>query len=149
MRAPNVAEIQRRIRESGLRATPARIAVLGELFGAAAPMSHAEVADRLAAKPWDRATIYRNLLDMAEVDLVRRTDLGDHVWRFEVAQEGHDHAGHPHFVCTDCGNVECLPSKSITLSSTRAAPAALRAREVEVQVRGLCDRCNGPATSAR
>ena len=102
-------------------------------------MSHGDAADRLAAQPWDRATIYRNLTDLAGAGLARRTDVGDHVWRFEAVTNDHDTA-HPHFVCTECGTVECMPE--IELAVRRAkAPRAVRNRQVEVHVRGLCDAC--------
>jgi Fur family ferric uptake transcriptional regulator len=84
-------------------------------------------------------TVYRNLMDMVQADLVRRTDLGDHVWRFELHRDGgHEH---PHFLCVDCGGVSCLPDDSVRLLPTRGAPQAMRSREVEVQLRGRCDAC--------
>jgi len=132
-------EIRTALRTRGLRATPSRIAVIELLRAEAAPMSHGDVADRLAGQPWDRATIYRNLTDLAGAGLARRTDVGDHVWRFEAVTSDHDSA-HPHFVCTECGTVECLPE--IELAVRRAkAPRAVRNRQVEVHVRGLCDAC--------
>lgn len=105
-------------------------------------MSHGDVADRLQSHAWDRATIYRNLVDLAEVGLLRRTDVGDHVWRFEAITEDHD-AEHPHFVCTECGTVECLPELELALAAGRRAkaPRAVKQRQVEVHVRGLCDAC--------
>lgn len=127
------------VRASGLRATPSRIAVLEVLRASDSPMSHGDVADRLAGQAWDRATIYRNLVDLADAGLVRRTDLGDHIWRFEAVSADHD-AQHPHFVCTECGTVECLPE--IELADRRAkVPRAVKQRQVEVHVRGLCDAC--------
>ncbi len=102
-------------------------------------MSHSDVADRLTMQAWDRATIYRNLIDLAEAGLARRTDIGDHVWRFEAVTEGHE-TSHPHFVCTECGTVECLPELELAVRRSRA-PRAVRQRQVEVHVRGLCDAC--------
>jgi Fur family transcriptional regulator, ferric uptake regulator len=137
--AKNTEEIRAALRTRGLRATPSRIAVLELLRSEGAPMSHGDAADRLAAQPWDRATIYRNLTDLAGAGLARRTDVGDHVWRFEAVTNDHDSA-HPHFVCTECGTVECMPE--IELAVRRAkAPRAVRNRQVEVHVRGLCDAC--------
>ncbi len=137
--AKNTEELRTALRTRGLRATPSRIAVIELLRAAGAPMSHGDVADRLAAHPWDRATIYRNLTDLAGAGLARRTDVGDHVWRFEAVTNDHDTA-HPHFVCTECGTVECMPE--IELAVRRAkAPRAVRNRQVEVHVRGLCDAC--------
>src|SRR6476620_851300 len=102
MARQNLDALRTQVRAKGLRETPSRLAVLELLRVSDAPMSHGDVADRLASQAWDRATIYRNLTDLAEAGLVRRSDVGDHVWRFEAVTEGHETA-HPHFVCTACG----------------------------------------------
>lgn len=137
----NPDELRNAVRASGLRATPSRLAVLELLRASDAPMSHGDVADRLASHAWDRATIYRNLIDLAEAGLLRRSDVGDHVWRFEALRDDHD-AAHPHFVCTECGTVECLPEIELQMAGRRAkAPRAVKQRQVEVHVRGLCDAC--------
>ena len=139
--AKNVDELRAAVRASGLRATPSRLAVLELVRASDAPVSHGDVADRLASQAWDRATIYRNLIDLAEVGLLRRTDVGDHVWRFEARSVGEDHDGsHPHFVCTECGTVECLPEIELTMRRAKL-PRAVRQRQIEVHVRGLCDAC--------
>ena len=141
----NLDELRSAVRAKGLRATPSRLAVLELLRASDAPMSHGDVADRLATQAWDRATIYRNLTDLAEVGLVRRTDIGDHVWRFEAVTSDHEAAAHPHFVCTECGTVECLPELELAVRSSRSSrgkpPRAVKQRQVEVHVRGLCDAC--------
>ncbi|HEU0037606.1 MAG TPA: Fur family transcriptional regulator [Kofleriaceae bacterium] len=141
--AKNLDELRTVVRARGLRATPSRLAVLELVRASDSPMSHSEVADRLDNQAWDRATIYRNLVDLAEAGLLRRTDVGDHVWRFEAMGDDRDGA-HPHFVCTECGTVECLPDLelSMTNASRRTkAPKAVRQQKVEVHVRGLCDAC--------
>lgn len=131
------------LREAGLRATAARSAVLSCLIEAGGPLSHADVCDRLAEAGFDRATVWRNLADLTETRLVRRTDLGDHLWRFELSTkvEHHPEEIHPHFVCTACGTVACLPEGTITLNAVRGSPRALRSGNVEVQVRGTCNEC--------
>lgn len=143
MAKAKLQELRTLVRDRGLRATPSRLAVLELLLAnaSAQPMSHAEVSEKLASGPWDPATIYRNLTDLVEVGLVRRTDVGDHIWRFEVVSSTHDGAGHPHFVCTECGTVECLPVMEFVVPRTKT-PRALKQRKVEVHVRGLCDTCH-------
>ena len=92
---------------SGLRVTAPRVAVLQRLLQATSPVSHGELAETLAPQ-WDRATIYRNLIDLTESGVLRRTDVGDHVWRFEVRADdasSHEDRKHPHFVCGECGDV--------------------------------------------
>jgi Fur family ferric uptake transcriptional regulator len=140
--APTVAELQDEIRSYGMRSTGPRVAVLAYLSRATAPLSHTELHEALADRGYDRATIYRNLMDLAEAGLLVRSDLGDHVWRFErkKASPGHKE-GHPHFVCTDCGEVSCLPDVAVKVVGGSGAPKALGTRQVEVQVKGRCDDC--------
>ena len=91
----------------------------------------------------DRTTVYRNLVDLTEVGLVQRTDLGDHVWRFELKRsrtEGDD-AKHPHFTCSGCGTVACLPEVTLKVKPGKGVPRSLSRQKVEIQLRGLCDTC--------
>jgi Fur family ferric uptake transcriptional regulator len=134
------------LREAGLRATPARVAVLGVLRQGTGPMTHGEVVDRLERHGWDRATIFRNLVALVDAGFVRRTDVGDHVWRFETrADDGHQARGkgheHAHFLCTGCGEVTCMPELELKLPRGGRVPQSVRSRSVEVQLRGLCDEC--------
>ena len=107
------------------------------------PISHADVIDALDGQGFDRVTLYRNLNDLAEAGIVARTDVGDRVWRFELRSETEAHAGnHPHFTCTDCGSVSCLPESAVRLASSARLPKAVRQQSVQVSLRGLCDRCS-------
>jgi Fur family ferric uptake transcriptional regulator len=110
---------------------------------AARPLSHADVIESLAGEPFNRTTLYRNLVDLAEAGLARRVDHGDRTWRFESEDGAHSVLEHPHFVCRDCGQVLCLDGVAIRIERSRGLPRAVRTREVEVHVRGLCDDCGG------
>lgn len=122
----------------GLRATGPRIAVLRELTAAAAPLSHGDLTERLDGTGFDRATIYRNLIDLTDAGLARRFDSGDHIWRFELAERAIAHRAHPHFVCIDCGTVQCLPRSVVTVAEETLSK---RDPELEIQLRGRCDSC--------
>lgn len=134
--------LRERIRDAGLRSTAPRVAVLAALEQRAVPMSHAEICEALHGEGFDRATLYRNLVDLAEAGLLTRSDLGDHVWRFELRRDGAAHeAEHPHFTCTDCGEVSCLPEVTVRIKAADGAPRAVAASSVQVQLRGRCDDC--------
>ncbi|SRR6056297_293555 len=130
--------VKQAIREAGLRATPARMATLQLLRASDAPLTHAVVADHLAATGVDKATAFRNLNDLVEVGLLRRTEVGDHVWRFEAISAEHD-SGHPHFLCVDCGTVSCLDDVKLTAGSQRAS--AKVGEVTEILLRGHCNEC--------
>ena len=136
-------EIRARIRAAGLRATVGRIATYEALHRASAPLTHADVVERLEALGLDRATVYRNLTDLTEVGLVARSDLGDHAWRFELSHTDGDASDHVHFVCVDCGEVACLPGVGLEVADA-AVPRAVTTQQVEDQLRGQCDDCAPP-----
>lgn len=127
------------IRSCGLRATPSRVAALLYLRRSGAPLTHAEVADRLESQGFDKATLFRNLNDLAEAGLLRRTELGDHVWRFESRDPLGGDDGHHHFVCVDCGSVTCLEQVQLTAGSRRQSEVV--GQITEILLRGHCHQC--------
>lgn len=137
-----IVELQRLIRSAGLRSTGPRVAALRILEKAKGPQSHADIHELLAPEGYDRATVYRNLVDLAEAGILTRTDHGDHVWRFEFKRhaDGEAKDGHAHFVCTDCGDVSCLPADQVRVTPGPGVPRAL-ALPVEIQIKGRCDDC--------
>jgi len=141
-KAMNVKEIQDLIRSVGLRSTASRIAVLEYFQTHGGRNSHADLFEALGERGFDRATIYRILMDLSEVNLLSRTDLGDHVWRFELKKDvsGSHGEEHPHFVCVDCGQISCLPDVTVKVSGAKA-PKSVAKKEVAVQLKGVCDDC--------
>ena len=142
MESKELETCRKLIRDAGLRATASRLAVLALLRSEDAALSHADVSEFMSTAAWDRATLYRNLVDLTEAGLLRRVELGDHTWRFEVMDAEHRDGEHPHFICTECGTVECLPELEFRPVSRDAFPQAIRNKNVEVQMRGLCDDCS-------
>ena len=144
-----------RLREMGLRCTAARMAVLDHVMTATGPKTHAEVAEALSDRGFDRATIYRNLTELTEAKILSRVELGDHVWRFEL-KRGHDHApgeDHPHFLCTSCGEVSCLDDVNVAITPKVASPKKLGSKQTadkkpvirsvnEVLLKGQCENCS-------
>jgi Fur family transcriptional regulator, ferric uptake regulator len=142
-KVPEGDELRERIRALGLRCTAARLTVLREMSRSTSPLSHADIATRLAPLGFDRATVYRNLVELAEVGLLSRVDLGDHVWRFEMRGDAKKHDDdHPHFLCTECGEVSCLSGVEVTIKKkTAAARRSSLGKVTEVLLKGLCSHC--------
>lgn len=136
----DVAEIQELVRGAGLRCTAARMDVIQRLRQANSPLTHAVVAADLVPLGFDKATVFRNLTDLAEVGLVTRSELGDHVWRFELRGEHDSENGtHPHFVCVDCGSVTCLSEVELPVSAKKRW--AKIGRISEILLKGHCKAC--------
>ncbi|MGI9467060.1 MAG: Fur family transcriptional regulator [Rubripirellula sp.] len=136
----NTRSIRDDIRAVGLRATPARVATLKLLRVAKSPMTHADVAEKLDDSGIDKATAFRNLNDMTDAGLLRRTELGDHVYRFEEIRLGEfGGESHPHFLCEDCGTVSCLKNVKLTAESLRESSKI--GEVAEILLRGRCNAC--------
>src|SRR4051794_21937182 len=115
------------LRKADLRCTTCRVAVLQHLSKATGPLSHADVADVLVPEGFDKSTIYRALMELADAGLATRHDLGDHIWRFELQRgESHESCDHAHFMCTSCGKVECLADVDVIVSSTNESRSQFR-----------------------
>lgn len=129
---------RRLLTEHGLRVTDQRLLILSELALLQVPISHPELTARLCESDLDRATIYRNLLSLTEAGILVRLQLGDQVWRYELPQaQSKEHRTHPHFVCTACGDVACLPESAVVLRGDAA-----KSNVVEIQLRGICGDCS-------
>ncbi len=136
-----VALLREIIREAGLRCTSARLAVLQRLRQADSPITHAELAEELVPLGFDKATVFRNLSDLTDAGLVIRTELGDHVWRFEVRDPNDpDDGKHPHFVCVDCGRVTCFSDVVFDKSTQKRANRI--GRVTEILLKGHCLECS-------
>ena len=134
-------EMRARLKELGLRATSPRLAVLVVLNDAMEPLSHEVIMGRLG-ESLDRATVYRILADLCSKGLLRRMDLGDHIWRFELADRcGWQTNNHAHFLCDDCGVVTCLPELEIQPANNGVLPARLVGAQLHLRLSGRCGEC--------
>lgn len=131
-------ELRKQIRARGLRATPARVAILRLMRSANAALSHAEVIDALGTSARDRATTHRVLVQLANARLLRRIDIGDHVWRFVAEREAPDEPS-AEFVCDACGALEHLDAPKLSVSGH--VPRAVASGSIEIRIFGRCDRC--------
>ena len=136
-----MAAVKEMLRTVGLRSTAARIAVIQCLASAAVPLSHAEVTDRLENFGFDQSTLYRCLMELAEAGLMAKLDLGDSIRRFEmITGEPTGTSEHPHFMCIDCGRIDCLSDFAVRLMPRKAGkkpPGEI----TEVLIKGHCSTC--------
>jgi Fur family transcriptional regulator, ferric uptake regulator len=134
---PREEDLRELLASRGLRITEQRLELLRQLIKVRTPISHPELTERMTGSGLDRATIYRNLLTLADAGVIVRAELGDQVWRYELPRTlTSDHAHHPHLVCSECGNVRCLPAGTVKLHG-EAAKSDVSA----VQLRGRCANC--------
>ena len=84
------------------RVTPSRVAVIAAVL---AQSGHFSVEDVLRqARAVGRATVFRTMRLLTELDVVCRVLLEDGSLHYRVSRRGHHH----HLVCVSCGNVQDL-----------------------------------------
>lgn len=130
------------LRDHNLRATAPRLAVVQLLANQVHPLSHTEVLHLLGDTDWDQATVYRNLVKLTEAGLTRVVSRAEGMARYEFNSNHSTEAlhNHPHFVCTDCGIVSCLPTNVSTMIPTDSRWSS-SIRQASVQFQGTCPDC--------
>ena len=129
------------LRDAGLRATAARVAVIKLLASAGEPKSHAEVVEALEDFGFDQSTLFRCLNEIADAGLAARLDLGDQIRRFELRDPNEVELTHPHFMCVDCGKLTCMDEFSVQITPSRGPRRKQLGTITEVLIRGHCGSC--------
>ena len=141
----HAVDAEKLLKKSGLRRTPVRVGVLELLGSTHQPMDVPQILAKLPEKT-DAVTVYRTLNTFTRKKLVHRVRGEDRGWRYALGNSGPaaEHR-HPHFVCEDCGKVECLGDADIPASFVRSLGVApkYQVQYPEVVLHGLCPRCAG------
>jgi Fe2+ or Zn2+ uptake regulation protein len=133
-----------RLRTSGLKLTPQRLAIVKELAGDVTHPTAQELFDRLSSTlpTTSFATVYNTLGTLAEAGLCRLKSFGPGPARFDPNTEPHHHA-----VCDRCGSVTDVPIPAGTGATPSAGNSSVgegfAVRAVERIYRGLCASCQG------
>jgi Fur family transcriptional regulator, ferric uptake regulator len=121
-----------KIRSSGHKITPQRLAVLGAI----AVEQHQSMDEIRARCPEvGMVTVYRTLDLFSELGLVRRLDLGDGA-RYELAD---DH--HHHLICEECGTVSEFEQCPLDLQRLPQIGRGFEVRAHSLEVYGTCPAC--------
>ena len=129
------------LNESGLRATPGRLALVDFLQSSDEPVGTPELTKRFVPKTMDAATLYRTLEAFEEQGLVRVASIDRNFTSYEWNQ---DREHHHHLVCTGCKKIEDIADcdledigKSIIKKSKHFASISSHSLEFF----GLCKAC--------
>jgi Fur family ferric uptake transcriptional regulator len=132
------------LQRSGLRRTPVRLAVIEILARSGRPVSVPQILARMRGAV-DTVTVYRTLHTFVRKKLVHRVRGEDRTWLYALsdARATRQHL-HPHFVCEQCGKVECLEDAQVPAAflSSLGVRDDYRVAWPEVVLHGLCPRCH-------
>lgn len=129
----------KRFNECGYRTGAARRKVIELLEAEHCAVTALEIDRRLPSV--GRATVYRTLDQLEQLQLVTRVDVGGEGAAYERNEPGEHHH---HMVCVDCGQL--VPFEDSALEEAIHAVGERADFEVtshDVLLRGLCPRCQG------
>ncbi|TML00138.1 MAG: transcriptional repressor [Actinobacteria bacterium] len=87
-----------------------------------------------------RASIYRILDELEQLQLVQRVEVGQGMVRYERARPAEEH--HHHLVCVSCGRVTPFSDAGLERAIERLSKAIpLTVAEHEIVLRGACRDC--------
>jgi Fur family transcriptional regulator, peroxide stress response regulator len=127
------------LRESGLRSTPQRLAIVDEVFNRHHP-TVAEIHETVRRQfpTIGLATVYNTLRSLTERGFVKELPFGD-ATRFDVNVEPH-----ANLVCNRCGRIEDSDACGDLISEIRQRVAngdGFRPESQRIDIYGLCSEC--------
>ncbi|HEY8491440.1 MAG TPA: Fur family transcriptional regulator [Dehalococcoidia bacterium] len=134
-----MADLERiisRLEERGHRLTPARLAILATVASRKRYFTVDDISRMLPQV--GRATVFRTMKLLTEMDVVCRVLLEDGSLRYQMSRRGHHH----HLVCTRCGAVQDFTDCDV--SSLVDQLARQTDYEIEghwLEVYGRCGKC--------
>lgn len=128
--------------KNGVEPTPLRKAVFRFIGHKSKPVSAIEILETVRKQViLNKVTVYRILDLLVEKRLIKRLYAGDRALRYGMGESAR-HPEHAHFVCRQCGRMECLAPEAFRLDIKE-----LRARtqhtveNVDVRFEGTCASC--------
>ena len=138
------AEVESKLILKQINPTANRMLVLDFMLDQHSAISLSDIEKGLA--PTDRVTIYRTLKTFEEKGLVHSIEDGTGIPKYALCVEdcsadGH-HDLHLHFYCSSCKETYCLPKTRIPKVKL---PDNFKPHEIDLLIKGLCNKCNSIA----
>jgi Fe2+ or Zn2+ uptake regulation protein len=139
------------LRKSGLKATPARLAILALFRKSKRPLAAQEIIDTLPRSRGDRkidqVTIYRTFKSFNAKGIIHPIDLRHNHAHYELT----DMAEHHHLICLHCGRIEDVHTCNVgEIQSTvlRVSKHFSKIKQHTLEFYGVCKSCERKEGSA-
>lgn len=135
------SSIESRLREAGLKVTPARIEIFRCLSSQHRLMTIDEISHDLKARmpsPPDWATVYRTIVTFETEGLVSSSEFGDGVTRYEIK---HANEHHHHVICRVCRSIEPLEDCSLKTIESKLQKTGYTDLSHRLEFFGICSLC--------
>ena len=126
-----------RLRDNTLKVTPQRIAMLNEIEAA----GHIDVDAlyeilRMSFPNISFATVYKNVNQMYELNILEVIKVPNHKQQYEIAKEPHIH-----LACDTCGSVMDMDQCIDELMFSAESESGYRLNHSSVVLNGICPSC--------
>lgn len=129
------------LEKAGLKKTSGRIAILNCLLKENKPLSQHEIAEKLKGFKINEASIYRSLEAFHRVGIVHKVEGVEKTRRFAISESPSEKSPcHPHFICIECGKVECL--KELEIPDLKPHNKSYVVKSREMILKGSCKHCS-------
>ena len=130
------------LKSRGVAPTPLRKAVFRAIGEYPRPVPAAEIMRTVRKRlSMNKVTLYRILDLLVEKGLVQRMQAGDRAFRYGMGLT-REHPEHPHFICTECGDMSCLEPDLLPEVHDKASVRDTgMIKQMEVRFRGICTSC--------
>lgn len=132
------------LKEGGSKLTPQRMGILDVLIAEEGQhLTIEQIYDRVKEiKPeMGVATVYRTILLFEELGIVKKLDINDGVYRYELNHEEEQH-GHHHLICNGCGKVEEVEGDLLnSVEKIIETQYKFRIKDHSLRFYGLCSDC--------
>jgi len=127
-------------KDRGLKLTPQRMVIFRILSDSDEHLTVDDVYQR-AKKEYPMlspATVYRNMEQMVDAELLTSLDLGGTAMRYDTNLENHHH-----FICDKCGNVTdiYLDEFNYTVDEDRSSLGQSEINDSTLYLHGICTEC--------
>lgn len=128
-----------------LRSTSGREEILKLFINRSHALSHSDIEKEVSSL-FDRVTVYRTLKTFLDRGVIHKVLDDGGTLKYALCNEQcHDeihHHDHIHFKCVRCGETNCLDEVEVPVIKL---PKGFKAKEVNLLIRGICQKCNSAA----
>lgn len=139
-----VTTLKTMLRQGGSKLTPQRLTILDVIVREEGKhLTTEEIYDKVKeVKPETGvATVYRTILLFEELGIVKKLDLNDGIYRYELNHEEEIH-GHHHLICSACGKVEEVKDDLLdSVEQIIERDYKFRIKDHSLKFYGLCSDC--------
>lgn len=128
---------EQNLKESGLKITPQRIAILQEICKSGHATVEEIYENILQIYPSiSLATIYKNLISMCEAGIINEIKPPLQKQRYEI-----NHIPHSHLICQICGSLQDVDVNMGKMIELKAIPKDFEVSAMSVSIYGVCKNC--------